>query len=156
MEPDPPVIIVRDAIGGVVKRLKPKDAEEVLGMLEHDVFDLKNLQTRLDESRHAAERKAREVQKKVFTMQKRIALDVELKVAVSNAVEKFDQEIAAMARKIAGILEEQKFQVHTDVDEYTTASTLHAFENGVVGGRAAVAREVQERVCRALDQQTKK
>lgn len=153
MEPDPPVIIVRDAVGGVVVRLKPRTTDDVARMLEHDVFDLQNLQARLDESRHAAQRKEREVQKKVFTLQKRIALDVELKVAVASAVGKYDTEIAALARKIADHLSAQTFHVHTDVDEYTTVPALHAFEQGVEGGRAAVAKEVEERVCRALVQE---
>ena len=146
IEPDPPVIIVRDASGGVVVRLKPKSLEEIETMLARDVFDLENVQARIDEGKRAAERKALEVEKKEFLIQRRMALDAELRAAVVGVVGEFGAEIDALSRRIAQRLDAQTFRVHTDVDEYRMVAALDAF----VDGEDALAREVGERVRRAL------
>ena len=92
------------------------------------------------------ERKALEAEKSAFLVQKRMALDVELKAAVARAVDEFGPEIDALARRIAERLDAQTFQVHTDVDEYRSVAALRA----LVDGEAVVAREAGERVRRAL------
>jgi hypothetical protein len=149
IEPDPPVIIVRDASGGVVVRLKPANLEEVEAMLARDVFDLPNVQARIDESRHAAVRKDVEVKRKAFLAQKRVELDARLREAVVEAIDAFGEEIDALARKIETRLNSHTFQLHTDVDEFRTVPALDAFADG---GVATVAREVERRVCGALVQ----
>lgn len=148
VEPDPPTIIVRDAIGGVVVRLKPKSLEEIETMLARDVFDLPHMQARIDEGKRAAERKALEVERKAFLIQRRMALDTELRAAVVAVVGEFGAEIDALSRRIAQRLDAQTFRVHTDVDEYRMVAALDASADG----EAALAREVGERVRRALAQ----
>ena len=145
VDPDPPFIIVRDALDGVVLRLKPTSAEEVATMLEHDVFDLPNLHSRMDESRRAAERKAQEVELRAAAVRRRMALDAELKAAVVTAVNTFEAELHAVVAKIIAHLNTQHFA--TDAD--TTVPALHAFEGGAAGGHAVVLKEVQARVERA-------
>jgi hypothetical protein len=140
--PDPPFIIVRDALDGVVLRLKPTSVEEVHRMLEHDVFDLPNLHSRMDESRRAAERKAQEVELRAAAVRRRMALDAELKAAVVTAVNTFEPELHAVVAKILAHLNTQHFT--TDAD--TTVPALHAFEGGAAGGHAVVVKEVQARV----------
>jgi hypothetical protein len=148
VEPDPPVIIVRDALDRVVVRLKPTSVEEVHRMLEHDVFDLPNIQSRLDEGRRAAERKAHEVELKAAAVRRRMALDAELRAAVVTAVDTFEAELQALVGNIVAHLNTQQFP--TDADAAVPA--LHAFEGGVAGGHAAVVKEVKARVERALVQ----
>jgi hypothetical protein len=122
---------VRDALDGVVLRLRPTSVEEVATMLELDVFDLPNLQSRVDESRAAAERKAQEVELKAAVLLRRMALDVELEAAVVAAVDAFEAELLAAVGKIA-----------------TQLKPLHALEGGAVG--ALLVKEVKARVERAL------
>ena len=131
VDPDPPFIIVRDALDGVVLRLKPTSVEEVHRMLEHDVFDLANLQSRVDESRSAAERKAQEVELKAAALLRSMALDAELEAAVVTVVDIFEVELLTVVAKIA-----------------THLKTLHALEGGAVG--ALLVKEVKARVERAL------
>jgi hypothetical protein len=135
VEPDPPVIIVRDAMDGVVVRLKPTSVEDVAQMLEHDVFDLPNLQSRLDERSRAAERKEQEVQRTVVAIQKRMALEAELKAAVVVAVDTFESELQAVLGNIVA---------HLNIDERPDG-----------GYAAVVVKEVQARVQRVLVQKTK-
>ncbi len=122
---------MRDALDGVVLRLRPTSVEEVATMLELDVFDLPNLQSRVDESRAAAERKAQEVELKAAVLLRRMALDVELEAAVVAAVDAFEAELLAAVGKIA-----------------TQLKPLHALEGGAVG--ALLVKEVKARVERAL------
>jgi hypothetical protein len=148
IDPDSPVIIVRNAIGDVLVRLKPKTSEDVIHMLEHDVFDVKNMQARVDESKRAAEDRALDMKKRQFIMRKRVALDAQLTVAVEETVDKFDEDIRVLARQIAQHLRSMQFEVHLDLDQSSTVSALDAFVDGA--GCAAVAKAVEARLCRVL------
>ena len=106
------------------------------------------MQARIDEGKRAAERKALEVERKAFLIQRRMALDTELRAAVVAVVGEFGAEIDALSRRIAQRLDAQTFRVHTDVDEYRMVAALDASADG----EAALAREVGERVRRALAQ----
>lgn len=143
IEPDPPVIIVRDASGGVVVRLKPKSLEEIETMLARDVFDLENVQARIDEGKRAAEHRKMEAENETLRAQKRAELDAELRAAVAAVVDEFGAEIDALSRRIAARMEAQTSRVLAGVDERWMAATLDAFVDGE--GRAAVARAVEER-----------
>ncbi len=149
IEPDPPVIIVRDASGGVVVRLKPVNLEEVEAMLARDVFDLPNVQARIDESRHAAERRKMEAEKETLLAQRRAALDGELRAAVAEVVDEFGAEIDALSRRIAGRMEAQTSRVLAGVDGGCMGATIDAFVDGE--GRAAVVRAVEERWSRVKE-----
>jgi citrate lyase gamma subunit len=146
-EPDPPAIIVKDACGGVIVRLRPETADEVARMLEHDVFDVANFQTRIEGRAREARLKTLEVQRRTFLIQKRMALDAQLKTTIQAAVERFSGEIRTLARRLVEHLNTHEFQVHSDVDEYRTVSALCAYGPT---GCAAVAREVERSVCAAL------
>ena len=142
-DPDPPVILVLDAHGGVLARFRPQTVEDVEKILCDQVFDVANLDKRKAELEVAERERERRAQKEAFLQKRRAELNVQLRTSVQSAVARCNKDLRELARQLVAQLNAQPARVYADVDEYSEVATLHAFEGGLTQAVQAVSREVE-------------
>ena len=150
LDPDPPVVIVRDAAENVLARFKPRSLEELSKILRDDVFDMNNLKQRQEEMEQALHNRAQLLQNQMFLRQKKTELDSQLKLTVHSCVSKCDDELGALAKRLASRLNTHSTRVYSDVDLYKEVRVMHAFDGGLPEAVQLVSREVERLVYLAL------
>jgi len=143
VDPDPPVIIVRDDAGSVLAQFKPQSAEHIHAILRDEVFDLENMQRRKEDIEKEALNKAYEAKKKEFLFRQRADLDLKLKdVIKSSTAATCGQDLRVVAQRLLARLQDHKERVYTDIDAYSDVSALHAFSGGFPKVAQAISDEI--------------
>ena len=143
---DPPTILVRDAMGGVLARFKPQTAEDVATVLRNEVYDVDNLERRKTEMEAADRERQRQDRRMTFLMKQRTELNVQLRSAVQSSVARCNEELRALARRLVEQIETHSVCVYTDIDLCSEMGAMQAFEGGVPQAVQAMAREVERLV----------
>ena len=143
LDPDPPVILVRDARDAVLARLMPKTMEDVAMLLRDEVYDVGNVERRKVQLVEMEEERARQVQTETFLAQRRMELNVQLRTVVQSTVAKCTNELREIARQLVAQLNTHSTRVYVGFEEYSEVGAPHAFEGGVPQAMQAVSREVE-------------
>ena len=150
LDPDPPVVIVRDAADNLLARFKPGSLEELGKILRDDVFDIDNMKQRQQEIEETKRKKAQLLRNQMFLRQKKTELDSQLKTTVASCTSKCDDELRALAKKLASRLNTHSTRVYYDVDSYKEVKVIQAFDGGLPEAVQTVSREVERLVYLAL------
>ena len=150
LDPDPPVMIIRDAEDNVLARFKPSSMEDVGKILRDEVFDVDNMKSRQEEQEKARRRSIQLLQGQIFLKQKRTELSMQLNSTVETCVSRCNDEIKTLAKELASRLNQHNVRVYHDVDSYEDVRAIRAFDGGLPFALQTVSHEVERMVYLAL------